>query len=70
MTKLEIIKQINENEDFINSPKHENSLLVFEKKHPEGAKDDTIAKALMISEEDLLSKFSNLIEKIRSKMGL
>lgn len=63
-------KKINEDEDFINSPKHSNSLAVFEKKHPDGAKDDVIAKALMITEEEFKLQFNSLLDTIRGKMNI
>jgi hypothetical protein len=70
MTKIDMQKKIMEDEDYINSAKYDNSLTVFEKKHPEGAKDEVIAKSLMITEEELKLQFEGLLDTVRKKMNI
>jgi LPS sulfotransferase NodH len=67
----DLVKKVNEDEDFINMPKYENSIEVFQKKHPDGAKDDgVIAKALMMSENELKQKFDTILENVRDKLKI
>lgn len=72
MTKNEELKKrIEEDPDFINMPRCEDSLNVFEKKYPDGAKNnEVISKALMISEEELKRRFDDILEDIRDKLNI
>jgi hypothetical protein len=65
----EIKKRIMNDEDFINSPNHKNSLKCFIAKNPEGVSNDRIAKVLMISEEEVEEIYLSAIEKLKEGLA-
>ena len=50
--KTEIQKRIMEEEDYVRCPKFNNSVSQFTAKNSEGVENSTIARLLMLSEED------------------
>lgn len=68
MDRDDIKKKILEEEDYIRSPKHNNSLNKFLVKNPEGAEDATIARVLMISEEEVQKLYEESINMLRESM--
>lgn len=57
-----------ENSDYINSPKHSNSLSVFLKDNPNGVKDKMICKLLDLSQSELDEIFKSAMTKLRQKI--
>lgn len=69
MQKTDDLKRkIEKDEDFINSPNYRNSLSYFISKHPDGVSNDRIAKALMISEEEVEKLYQSAILKLRENL--
>lgn len=61
--------KINNQEDFIDYPKYQNSIKkLIEEKYPEGAPDDVIAKALNISEEEVEEIYQSAIKKLQAEL--
>ena len=70
MQKADDLKNKIENEeDFIASPSHKNSVKVFVSKHPDGAEFDKIAKVLMITEKEAEEIFASAVMKLRESMN-
>lgn len=67
INKEDIQKRINEEEDFIYCPKHGNSLSKFVLMNPDGAKDHSIARFLMISEEEVEKIYQEAVELLRKE---
>jgi hypothetical protein len=65
--KEELIK-ITRDQDFINSPKHDNSLKKFMDQNPDGASDSVICKALCMSQKELDETYQCAILKLREGM--
>lgn len=55
--------------DFINSPKHGNSLRTLLKQNPNGVSESIICRVLSITPEELQSIYLNAIMKLRSHLG-
>ena len=68
MIKKEDLIRITRDKDFINSPRHENSLLKFMDENPDGAKDAVICKALCMSQKELEETYQCAILKLREGM--
>lgn len=68
--KPEILKKIEEDEDFINSPKTDNSLKKLMNKHPDGLEDSKIADVLCIKIQEVESIYQSAISKIRHKLKI
>jgi len=68
--KEKLKKKIKNDEDFIYCPRLNNSMKSFLITHPDGVKDDRIAKVLLVDEEEVKSIFAGAIEKLRNKLGL
>ncbi len=64
----ELFNKISRDSDFINSPKHENSLKLFLEQYPDGAPDAAICKALCITQKELDELYANAILKLREGM--
>jgi len=58
-------KKINNEEDFIYSPRLGNSLTKLMEKNPDGVPDDRIQKVLLVSEKELKKYYNSAIEKLR-----
>jgi hypothetical protein len=52
--------------DYINSPKHKNSLSVFMELHPDGTSDETICKVLCIDKAILELTYQKILAKMRA----
>lgn len=68
MDKSDIQKRINEEEDYIRCPKFSNSLVKFVAKNDDGVEDSTIARLLMIPEEQVQEIYEEAVEKLREGM--
>jgi hypothetical protein len=67
--KEKTIKQkVDNDEDFINSPSHRNSLRAFVNKNPEGVDNARISKVLMITEEEVEEAYQIALAKIKEQM--
>jgi hypothetical protein len=65
MDRDDVTKRIQDEEDYIRSPKFGNSLTRLKLKNPEGVDDATIAKVLMISEEDVQKLYEEAVAMIK-----
>ena len=63
-------KRINTEEDFIDYPKFKNSVKKLIEKYPDGVDDETIAKVLLMTEEEVNEIYLDSIEKIKNKLGV
>lgn len=68
MDKSDMLKKILEDEDYIRCPKFSNSLNRFTAKNSEGTENSTIARLLMLSEEEVEQKFQEAIKMLREDM--
>lgn len=66
--KSEMLKRILDDEDYIRCPKFSNSLNKFTQKNSEGVENSTIARLLMMSEEEVEAKFQEAVQKLREAM--
>lgn len=64
----EIKRKIEEDPDFINSPRYDNSLAVFALKNDDGVDDSYISKVLLISEEEVLKLYDKAISSLKKIM--
>ena len=62
--------RIENEEDFIYYPRLNNSLKLLIQKNPDGLDNDKIAKALMISEEEVEKIFESAVNKIRDYINI
>lgn len=69
MDKAEIQKRIKEEEDYIRCPKFSNSLNKFVAKNSDGVQDKTIAKLLMIPEDEVKEIYDEAVVKLREAMS-
>jgi hypothetical protein len=65
----EMIKKIMELEDFIHSPKHQNSLNKLLAKTENPLENTAIARILLLSEEQVVILFEESVEKLRKEMA-
>jgi hypothetical protein len=68
MDKNDIHKKIKQDEDYIRCPKFSNSLSKFLAKFSDGVEDSTIARLLMISEEEVQKLYGEAVSKLRQEM--
>lgn len=68
MDKKYLKQRILEEEDYIRCPKFSNSLSKFLAKNEDGADNATIAKFLMISEEEVEEMYQEIVLSLRKKM--
>jgi hypothetical protein len=68
MDKSEIQKKILEEEDYVRCPKLGNSLNRFTAKNPEGVENSTIARLLLMSEEEVERVYLEAVAKLREAM--
>lgn len=66
--KSEMLKKIAEDEDYIRCPKFSNSLNKFTQKNSEGVENSTIARLLMMSEEEVEKAYQEAVQMIREAM--
>lgn len=69
MDKAEIQRKIIEEEDYIRCPKFSNSLSQFVAKNSEGVENSTIARLLMMSEEDVEKTYQEAVQMLREAMA-
>jgi hypothetical protein len=68
MDKTEIQKRILEEEDYIRCPKLGNSLNRFTAKNSEGVENGTIARLLLLSEEEVDKLYREAVGMLRKIM--
>jgi hypothetical protein len=68
--RLDIRKKISEDEDFVHSPKFDNSVRKVINKNPNGLDDSKIADMLCIKVEEVELLFQSAIKKIRQKLKI
>ena len=66
--KTEIQNRIATEEDYIRCPKLDNSLNKFTAKNSEGVENSTIARLLMMSEEDVERVYKEAVQMLRDDM--
>ena len=66
--KSEMLKRILDDEDYIRCPKFSNSLNKFTQKNSEGVENSTIARLLMMSEEEVEAKYQEAVAMLREEM--
>lgn len=59
-----------EDEDFIDYPKFKNSLKKLIDKYPDGVDNETIAKVLDITEEEVEQIYQSAIKKLQARLGV
>lgn len=69
MSKSELPIKVATERDFINSPKHDNSLKAFLDEYPDGAKDSVICKALCMTQKELEETYQCAILKLREGLN-
>jgi DNA-directed RNA polymerase specialized sigma24 family protein len=68
MDKSELIKRILQEEDYIRCRKFSNSLNEFLSRNFDGVKNSTIARLLMMSEDEVEKIYEEAIAKLRKSM--
>ena len=68
--KSDILRKTEEEEDFINSPRTDNSIKKLINKNPEGVDDSKIADVLCIKVEEVETLYQSAISKIRQKLKI
>ena len=63
-------KRISEEEDFIDYPKFKNSVKKLIEKYPDGVNEETIAKVLLMSEEEVNEIYLRSIKKLQKKLDV
>jgi hypothetical protein len=66
--KTEIKKRIQNDTDYVRCPKFSNSLTKFLAKNPDGVEDNTIARLLMIEEEQVEAIYQEAVAQLRESM--
>lgn len=66
--KTEILRKIATEEDYIRCPKFGNSLNKFINKNSEGTDNETIARFLMTSEEEVENIYQEAVQMLREDM--
>lgn len=59
-----------EDEDFIDYPKFKNSLKKLVDKYPDGVDNETIAKVLDMTEEEVEETYQSAIKKLQARLGV
>jgi hypothetical protein len=70
MTTDEARARIINEPDFVNLPHFDFSLSKVLDKFPDGAPDVIVAKALMITEDDVSVQYEQIVRKLRRMMGV
>lgn len=66
--KSEMLKKILDDDDYIRCPKFSNSLNKFTQKNSEGVENSTIARLLMMPEEEVEKTYLEAVEMLREAM--
>jgi len=69
INKDDLKKRVLEEEDFIKCPRFFNSLQKYLAKSPEEADNRTIAKLLLLSEEEVQTEYEKAIKAIKEDVG-
>jgi len=68
MDKNELQKRVAEEEDYVRCPKFSNSLSKFLARNSDGVENATIARLLMISEEEVEKLYQEAVDMLRQDM--
>lgn len=68
MDKDESQQKVLTEEDYVRAPKFSNSLAKFVARNSDGVENATIARLLMISEEEVEKIFNEAVEMLREEM--
>lgn len=68
MDRDELQKRVVEEEDYVRAPKYSNSLSKFLANNSDGVENATIARLLMISEEEVVKLHEEAIQILRQDM--
>lgn len=68
MDKNELQQKVLEEEDYIRAPKFSNSLAKFLSRNSDGVENATIARLLMISEDEVEKIFQEAVVMLREEM--
>lgn len=63
-------EKVRNDPEFVFAKRYENSISKLENRYPDGAPDNVIANALMISEEQVELEFGKVVVKLRGLMGV
>ncbi len=66
--KAELQQRVLTEEDYVRAPKFSNSLAKFLARNSDGVENATIARLLMISEEEVEALFQESVQKLRDEM--
>lgn len=66
--KAELQQRVLTEEDYVRAPKFSNSLAKFLAKNSDGVENATIARLLMISEEEVEKLFAEAVQMLREDM--
>jgi hypothetical protein len=67
---MDIKRKIEEDPDFVDSPRHDNSISKLLGKKVDGVDEKTIAKLLHMSEEEVHDTIVKVVDKIRKAMKI
>lgn len=70
MNKNETLEKIQNEEDYINLPKYNNSLKMLLNEHPTGVSDSIICKALGLSQTELDEMLNSAIIRFKESVGV
>jgi hypothetical protein len=68
VTTEEVLHKINTDPDFVFIKRFDYSLVKLLERFPDGAPDHTVAKALMITPEDVEKLYRVVVEKLRASL--
>jgi len=68
MDKNDLQKRVIEEEDYVRAPKFGNSLSRFVARHSDGVENATIARLLMIPEEQVEKLYEEAVQMLREDM--
>jgi hypothetical protein len=68
LEKSEMLKKILEDDDYVRCPKFSNSLNKFTQKNSEGVENSTIARLLMMTEEEVEKSYQEAVAILREAM--
>jgi len=70
LTENQIQDKIDEDEDFINYPRFDNSIKKLLLKHEKGVKPEIIAKAMNMTVEEVEETYQQAVEKLKKVMKI
>jgi hypothetical protein len=63
-------RRILEEDEFVFSKRHNYSMTELENRYPEGCPDNVIASVLLMTEEEVVEAYQQLVLRYRSLMGV